>query len=316
MWTVDTAAPVWETAFINAVHGWWDGFINWASGNSITEQTMYPPPLSQIDYIRFGFSIGSEATITCTQYLEDALGNGSSSGDAAMKAEWLSAYARAASHISSERTVQFQQSVQFPPPTWVPMMTVNMGQSLTTYPGGTDPSWTIAEAQTILANQPFAIGTQGLENGTPTVGGSPVLVSDLLNMQLWNTCTGTNCCSDNWCNVRQMVIGQVPYIELQDCNISVAGGGNTNCLDSFDANTGTRAQTLSQVFVLSSEQGTTSAEIYYQDLQCATLTSSSCVAPGYQAAYKAAILALAAGQPSAAGALVGDVQITGTAQIF
>jgi hypothetical protein len=298
--TIATGIPaVWEYPYQQAVQGWWTALIAWAS-NSTTAG------LSQIDYIRFGFSIGSEATINCTQSLENAAGG----GDALMKSKWLGAYATAASYISSQR------SLQSPVPRWVPMMTVNMGQSLTSYPGGTDPSWTIGEAQTILANQPFAIGTQGLENGTP--GTPPVLTSDLLDIQLWNTCTGANCCSDNWCNVRQMVIGQVPYIELQDCNISLAGGGNTNCLDSQDAGTGARAQTLSQVFVLSSEQGTTSAEIYYQDLQCAVGISSAtnCTAGIVPPAYLAAITALAAGQPPAAASLVGAARATGGVQIF
>jgi hypothetical protein len=100
------------------------------------------------------------------------------------------------------------------------------------------------------------------------------------------------------------------------CVLLSAGGGQTQCLDAVRAGTGTADQTLSQVFVLSSEQGTTSAEIYYQDLQCAVgLGTSSCSAPD-QAAYKAAILALAAGQPASASALVGTAQATGTVQIF
>jgi len=79
-----------------------------------------------------------------------------------------------------------------------------------------------------------------------------------------------------------MVIGRVPYIELRDCNISTAGGG-PYCLDAAQAgttgSTGPQGEavTLSQVFVLSSEQGTTSAEIYYQDLHCAILSSSTCL---------------------------------------
>jgi len=308
--TLATGIPaVWETPFQTAVVGWWDSLITWASGNS--EWATAPAPLAQIDYVRFGFSIGSEATINCTQYLEGALGG----GDALMKTTWLGAYATAASDISSERATQFQLSPQFPPPNWVPMMTVNMGQSLTSYPGGTDPSWSIEEAKTMLANQPFAIGTQGLENGTPGSVSAP-LASDLFDIQLWNTCTGSNCCSDNWCNVRQMVIGQVPFIELQDCNISTAGGGGTYCLDASQAKTGTSDQTLSQVFVLSSEQGTTSAEIYYQDLQCAVgLGTGSCSGLD-QTSYKAAIVSLAAGQPAAASVLFGTANAVGTTQIF
>jgi hypothetical protein len=114
-----------------------------------------------------------------------------------------------------------------------------------------------------------------------------------------------------------LIVQFAPGATLQDCNISFAGGGMKNCLDSQLAGTGPRDQTLSQVFVLSSEQGTTSAEIYYQDLQCAILSGSSCAGPGgVQSAYKAAILSLAAGQPAAAAALVGAAQATGAAQIF
>src|ERR1700691_6269899 len=98
------------------------------------------------------------------------------------------------------------------------------------------------------------------------------------------------------------------------------GSGRTYCLDAVQAGTAsTQNPTLSQVFILSSEQGTTSAEIYYQDLQCALLSSNSCATPppgAIQNAYKAAILALAAGNPASASAILGKAQTTGKVQIF
>ena len=82
--TVATGVPaVWEAPFVQAVNAWWSALITWASGNS---EPLTPAPVSQIDYIRFGFSLGGEATINCTQYLEKALGGGISSGDAAINA--------------------------------------------------------------------------------------------------------------------------------------------------------------------------------------------------------------------------------------
>jgi hypothetical protein len=316
--TVATGIPaVWETPFVAAVDNWWTALITWASGNSVPLA-----PVSQIGYIRFGFSIGSEASIDCTKYLELALGGGTLSGDSAMKTQWLSSYAAAASYISTQRAAQYQASTHNP--TWVPMMTVNMGTSLTNPSLTTDPSWSIGEAQILLANQPFGIGTQGLENGF--VGSA--VVSDIQSMSSGPSCGLSGygpCCSDNWCNVRQIVIGNVPVIELQDCNISNPAGGTKNCLDSAMAGTTTADQlTLAQVFTISSQHGTTSAEIYYNDLLCAfdpgatPIAGSNCALnPGtYSTPYASAVLALAAGQPSGTSALIGNAQILGGATMF
>jgi hypothetical protein len=120
-----------------------------------------------------------------------------------------------------------------------------------------------------------------------------------------------------------MVIGNVPVIELQDCNLSDPAGGTTHCLDSSQAGTSTADQlTLSQVFTLSSQHGTTSAEIYYDDLLCAfdygDIPGTTCqVNPlVYPPAYKSAIMALAAGQPSGTSALIGNAQMVGNATMF
>jgi len=322
--TLATGIPaIWEPPYVQAIDNWWAALILWASGHSsLTVPATTPAaPVSQIGYIRFGFSIGSEATINCTAILEDALGGGSSSGDAAMKAQWLLYYSKAAIYIQGQRTSQAGGA-----PNWFPMMTVNMGTSLTNPSLTTDPSWSIGEAQILLANQPFGIGTQGLENGF--VSGS--VVSDLQSMSSGPNCGLPGygpCCSDNWCNVRQMVIGNVPVIELQDCNISNPAGGTKNCLDSAMAGTTTADQlTLSQVFTISSQHGTTSAEIYYNDLLCAfdpgaaPLSGTTCANPlnlsTYPPAYASAILALAAGQPSSTSALIGNAQIMGGATMF
>ena len=309
--TVATGIPaIWETPFVAAVDNWWAALIAWAAGN-----TLPTAPFSQIGYVRFGFSIGSEASIDCTQYLEDADGGAS---DSAMKTTWLAAYANAASYVLGQIAAQPTR------PPWVPMMTVNMGTSLTTYAGGTDPSWSIGEAQILLGNQPFGIGTQGLENGQLIPSG--LIVSDPMYIQNGPSCSGsgtTLCCSDNWCNTRPMVIGRVPVIELQDCNLSTAGGGGTGCLNSATSGTapsGDAAPTLSQVFILSSQHGTTSAEIYYADLECALgLLPSTCPSTGPnppQPAYLAAILALAAGQPSGTSAMTGSAHLLGSATMF
>jgi hypothetical protein len=121
------------------------------------------------------------------------------------------------------------------------------------------------------------------------------------------------------------VIGNVPVIELQDCNISDPAGGTKNCLDSAMAGTTTADQlTLAQVFTISSQHGTTSAEIYYNDLLCAfdpgatPIAGSNCALnPGtYSTPNASAVLALAAGQPSGTSALIGNAQILGGATMF
>jgi hypothetical protein len=175
------------------------------------------------------------------------------------------------------------------------MNTVNMGQRLENISGqgGVDPTWAITEADAILANQPYAIGTEGLQNGQ--------MGSDLNDVA--NTvCTGSDCCSDDWCNVHTLVQGKVPAVELQECNLSNLAGGTTNCLDCIMAGTCTNdSQTLSQVLVLSAQEGTTAQELYLGELQCAftqgsyVSTAPSCT-PAVSTAYAAAIEALATGQ--------------------
>ena len=323
--TVATGIPaIWETPYETAILAFWTEFVSWASGNVLPTA-----PVSQIGYVRFGFSIGSEATINCTKYLEEALGNFHSTGtqatDSQMKAAWLGAYASAASNILAAVAAQPIR------PPWVPMMTVNMGTSLPGTFGNTDPSWAIGEAQILLQNQPFGIGTQGLENGAPNLG--PV-ASDLTAIANGISCNGSSipCCSDNWCNTRSMVIGNVPVIELQDCNVSDSASTSAtppHCLDSVLAGTipaGQDQVTLSQIFPLSSQHATTSAEIYYNDLLCA-FDPGSTVLSGttcgnvlnrltYSAAYANAILALAAGQPSGTSTLIGNAQMIGNATLF
>jgi hypothetical protein len=305
--TVATGIPaIWEMPYETAIHNFWAEFVAWASGN-----VSPTAPVNQIGYVRFGFSIGSEATINCTQYLEKALGNfhggGTQATDSQMKAAWLGAYASAASNILAAVAAQPIR------PPWVPMMTVNMGTSLPGTFGNTDPSWAIGEAQILLQNQPFGIGTQGLENGAPSG-----VVSDLTAIRNGSNCNGSSipCCSDNWCNTRSMVIGNVPVIELQDCNLSDSAGGLTHCLDSVLAGTAPSTDdqvTLSQVFTLSSQHGTSSAEIYYADLECAAGVPAICTT---QSTYLAAVLALATGQPSGTSTLTGNAQLTGNATMF
>src|ERR1700689_174391 len=62
--------------------------------------------------------------------------------------------------------------------------------------------------------------------------------------------------------------------------------------------------TLAQVFLLSTQHGTTSAEIYYADLECA-FVSNFCTATGVASDYSSAVLSLAQGQPSGTSTLMG-----------
>jgi hypothetical protein len=116
-----------------------------------------------------------------------------------------------------------------------------------------------------------------------------------------------------------MVVGQVPVIELQDCNLSLLGGGGTDCLDSLLAGTvQTTLQdglTLAQVFLLSTQHGTTSAEIYYADLECA-FVSNFCTATGVASDYSSAVLSLAQGQPGGTSTLMGSAVLKGSAALF
>ena len=45
---------------------------------------------------------------------------------------------------------------------------------------------------------------------------------------------------------RRLCVVLLTAIEMQDCNISFGGGGNSGCLDALSAGTGTHAQTLSK----------------------------------------------------------------------
>jgi hypothetical protein len=206
-----------------------------------------------------------------------------------LKAAWTGAAVNQIAFNASQR------AALNPAPTWQLMNTVNMGQRLEVIngDGGIDPSWAVIEADAVLANQPYAIGTEGLANS--------LLQSDVNNVA--NTiCTGPDCCSDDWCNVHTMVEGKVPAVELQTCNLSDPAGGTSQCLDCILAGTCTDdSQTLSQVLALSAQHGTTAQELYLGDLRCAfdqanyVSVAPSCT-PAVSAAYAAAIQSLAVGQ--------------------
>ena len=95
--------------------------------------------------------------------------------------------------------------------------------------------------------------------------------------------------------------------------------GGTDCLDSFLAGTvptiGQDQLTLAQVFLLSTQHGTTSAEIYYGDLECAAGATCALNAQP-QISYLAAVTALASGQPMGTSALMGSAKLFGSASLF
>jgi hypothetical protein len=276
--TVATGVPaIWETPYVTAVNAWHQAIIqHYAS-------------VTYANYLRLGVSTADEAAVTCAT-INGVAGTGlesltSPATDDGLKAAWTGA---AVDQIAYNAT---QRAALSSAPSWQLMNTTNMGMGLSVQ-GGYDPSWAIVEADAVLANQPYAIGTQGLKNGQ--------MGSDVNNVD--NTvCTGLDCCSDNWCNVHLMVEGKVPAIEMQECNLSNPGGGTSGCLDCILAGTCTNdSDTLSQVLVLSAQHGTTSQEIYQGEFQCAfdqadyVSTNPACT-PAVGAAYAAAIQVLAAG---------------------
>jgi hypothetical protein len=280
--TVATGAPaIWERPYVTAVNNWHQAIIQHYAG------VTYPA------YLRLGVSIGGEAAVTCST-INSVAGTGlesltSPANADGLKAAWTGAVVNQIAFNAAQR------ALLSPAPTWQLMNTVNEGQRLEVMDGdgGIDPSWAIIEADAILANQPYAIGTEGLANS--------LLQSDVNNVANI-TCSGPDCCSDNWCNVHTLVEGKVPAIELQTCNLSDPAGGTSHCLDCIQAGTCTNdSQTLSQVLALSAQHGTTSQELYLGELQCAFSQASyvsgfpSCT-PTVSAAYATAIQALATGQ--------------------
>jgi hypothetical protein len=280
--TVATGVPaIWEKPYVTAINDWHQAIIQHYA--SVT----YP------SYLRMGVSIADEAAVTCST-INGVAGTGfesltSPATAAGLKAAWTGA---AVNQIAFNAA---QRAALDPAPSWHLMNTTNMGSDLENINGddGVDPSWAITEANAILAHQPYAIGTEGLQNGQ--------LSSDLNNVA--NTvCTGPDCCSDDWCNVHILVQGKVPAVELQECNLSNPAGGTTNCLDCIMAGTCTNdSQTLSQVLVLAAQHGTTVQELYLGELLCAfnqpsyVSTAPSCT-PAVSTAYAAAIEALSTGQ--------------------
>ncbi|MGD0567147.1 MAG: choice-of-anchor D domain-containing protein [Candidatus Sulfotelmatobacter sp.] len=280
--TVATGVPaIWEKPYVTAINDWHQAIIqHYASAT-------YPV------YLRLGVSIADEAAVTCAT-INGVAGTGFESltsppTAAGLKAAWTGAAVNQITFNAAQRAALGTA------PSWQLMNTANMAQDLENINGdeGVDPSWAVVEADAVLANQPYAIGTEGLQNGQ--------LSSDLNNVA--NTfCTGPDCCSDDWCNVHIMVQGKVPAVELQECNLSNPAGGTTNCLDCIMAGTCTNdSQTLSQVLVLAAQHGTTVQELYLGELLCAfdqpsyVSTAPSCT-PAVSTAYAAAIEALAIGQ--------------------
>jgi hypothetical protein len=279
--TVATGVPaIWETPFVTAVNNWHRALIQHYAN------------VTYADYLRIGVAIADEAAVTCST-INGVAGTGfesltSPANDEGLKAVWTGAAANQIAFNAAQRAALSAT------PSWQLMNTVNMGQRLENDGnGGIDATWAIAEANAILANQPYAIGTEGLTNGQ--------FSSDLSNVA--NTvCTGPDCCSDDWCNVHTLVQGKVPAVELQECNLSNPAGGTTGCLDCILAGTCTNdSQTLSQVLVLAAQHGTTVQELYLGELLCAfdqpsyVGTASTCT-PAVSTAYAAAIQTIATGQ--------------------
>jgi hypothetical protein len=280
--TVATGVPaIWETPYVTAVNNWHKAIIQHYAN------------VAYADYLRLGVSIADEAAVTCST-INSVAGTGfesltSPTNYEGLKAVWTGAAVNQITFNAAQRTALGTA------PSWQLMNTVNMGQRLENVngDGGMDPTWAVVEADAILANQPYAIGTEGLQNGQM---GSDV--NDVDN----TVCTGPDCCSDDWCNVHTMVQGKVPAVELQECNLSNPTGGTSNCLDCIMAGTCSNdSQTLSQVLVLSAQHGTTMQEMYLGEFQCAfnqasyVSTAPSCT-PAVSAAYAAAIQTLATGQ--------------------
>jgi hypothetical protein len=264
----------------------------------------YGSKVTQIKYIRIGVSMGGEASTACSSALESIPHLITS--DAQLKGVWTSFAASTYLNNASVRA-----AITSAPPQWYLLGSLNCGTGLST---GTDCGWADLEAQAILATdgvygQVYGYGTQGLANGASE--------SDLINIQNAANCSGSTCCSNNWCEVRYYTIGRVPIIQLQECNISTPAGGMTGCLDNQDIPYNPAA-TLAQVFTIATQHGTNVMEIYTEDLQCAFNNSAlpvQCPGSGVSAGYRAAILNLASGLPNATTQIQGPAQIQGSASI-
>lgn len=283
--TLATGFPaVWENPYQAAINGFDSYVIYHYSLSSLSWK-------SQIAYVRLGISLGNEVSTVCGAQLQVLMVPASNSQ---MKLLWTGSAASSYAYYAAQR--ETQPSVG----PWYLMTSINCSNG---NPGGNDCTWAQAEAAAALAQPGYTFGSQGLKT------------ADLSGIQFGASCTGTNCCSNNWCNARNTATGSVPYIELQDCNNSTAAGGTSGCL----GDTSTPERTLSEVFALATQHGVNALEIYANDLLCAfdqttyyaAQTPANTCTTIVSAGYQSALQNLAVGQPSGTSMLSGNAQISG-----
>jgi hypothetical protein len=298
--TVASAMPlVWETPFAYSQNLFYQSalqhYINGGSGT-------VGAGANQIRYIRTGIGVGEEASIAAAQAFESAYPSVGTLTDTQLKGIWIN---RAIDVYSNNATTMSGIS---PLPNWTMMALVNCGTGLSTG-FGVDCTWADAEAQAVLGYEPYyaGYGTQGLQT------------SDLAQQQNIAQCrtpfAGKSCCSDNWCETRYYMAGNVSYVELQELCVSYPASSSTppaTCI--YDSNNPNAS--LSEVLTLATQHGTNVIELGVPEFACAA--GATCTTgPGSPASATAmAIETAATGVPSSTTAISGIAQLLGVASVF
>ena len=280
---------VWETPFSYSQQLFYQNALTHYAGAS---------GANQIRYIRTGVGVGEEASILGAQGFENFLLFDSSITDAQLKGIWtrqaLQVYA------NNVKTIQGLGA----PPSWVMMALINCGTGLSTAPG-TDCTWADVEAQGALAEAPYygGYGAQGLQT------------SDLFNQQNVAQCAipfqGKSCCSDNWCETRHYMVGNLPYVELQELCLSYYASGTPAATCIYDPSYPNAS--LAEVLALATQHGTNVIELGVPEFDCAFGSACSSVVT---AANKAGIQNASIGQPSSTSAVQGAAAVLGTGKVF
>jgi len=278
--TIATGFPAfWEAPYLAAYDGFNQNVITHYSGVSWN-----------MAYIRIGVTLGGEISMQCPTQIETTLMLPTSTTQ--MKLVWTGTAASTYAYNSAQR------QAQTPVGPWYLMAAINCANGIS---GGPDCSWAQVEAAAALAQPGYSYGAQYLET------------SDAANIIYGTSCTGANCCSNNWCNARNTTVGSAPFFELQACNISTAAGGTNGCLN----NASNQSATLSQVFALATQHGVNAVEIYADDLLCAfdqsryyNPVTNSCTLT-VSAGYQAAVQNLSMGQPNGTSVLSGKATMVG-----
>jgi hypothetical protein len=247
---------------------WEQAYATWY--NQFTAQVLQHLAASsyagKIGYVRFGVSMGGEASTNCMSTLV-LIFQASLQTNAQMKTVWTG-FA-----TSSYATNASQALATVPRPRFLLQAAVNCGTGLPT--GGADCSWADLEAAAAASQPGYAIGSEGMQVG-----------------DLSSNITGQPCSNDS-CNWHNTWCGKVPFIQYQSVSVSTPLGGSP------------LMGSLNQVLPFATQHCTSVIELYDGDLACIySGTGTGCSA--VQASYQSAVQNAAMGQPSGATSLTGN----------